>query len=398
MKIDLNGMLYALSYALDCVEGELTGIKPGHGKWVAYFCVCMGKEYGMTQEQLFDLASCAVLHDNALTQYLSEERGEAVSDGRTAGKHCIFGEENMKDFPFYTDVRGVILYHHENADGSGFFKKKAEETPLMAQMIHLADLLDVSCRIHEVSAERWQSAERFLASGRDRLFDGSLVELFFRSVQKEQYLALAGRQIDGLLSGELPGKPKEYPFYQVQSMLKVFGKIVDYKSRFTRNHSEQIAEKLMRVAEAYGYGQETKERLYVAGMLHDIGKMAIHNDVLEKPDRLTEDEFVYMQNHAWYTYVILSQISGFEDITRWASRHHEKLNGKGYPFGLKAGQLDEKERLLACIDIYQALGEDRPYKPGLPHEKCIEIMRDMAQNGFIDGKITDDLERIFAQM
>ena len=113
----------------------------------------------------------------------------------------------------------------------------------MAQMIHLADLLDVSCRIHEVSAERWQSAERFLASGRDRLFDGSLVELFFRSVQKEQYLALAGRQIDGLLSGELPGKPKEYPFYQVQSMLKVFGKIVDYKSPFTRNHSEQIARK-----------------------------------------------------------------------------------------------------------------------------------------------------------
>ena len=76
MKIDLNGMLYALSYALDCVEGELTGIKPGHGKWVAYFCVRMGKEYGMTQEQLFDLAACAVLHDNALTQYLSEERGE----------------------------------------------------------------------------------------------------------------------------------------------------------------------------------------------------------------------------------------------------------------------------------------------------------------------------------
>lgn len=129
--------------------------------------------------------------------------------------------------------------------------------------------------------------------------------------------------------------------------------------------------------------------------MHDIGKMAIHNDVLEKPDKLTEKEFVYVQTHAWYTYVILSKIKGFEDITKWASHHHEKLNGKGYPFGLSAEKLDEKERLVTCIDIYQALSEDRPYKPGMPHEKCIAIMRDMADNGFIDRRITEDVAEAF---
>ena len=74
---------------------------------------------------------------------------------------------------------------------------------------------------------------------------------------------------------------------------------------------------------------------------------------------------------------------------------HEKLNGKGYPFGLYAEDLDEKERLVACIDIYQALSEDRPYKPGMSHEECITIMRDMVQKGFIDGKITEDVNLVF---
>ena len=133
----------------------------------------------------------------------------------------------------------------------------------------------------------------------------------------------------------------------------------------------------------------------MAGMLHDIGKMAIDNDILEKPSKLSDAEFVRMKNHAWYSYTILSQIEGYEDITRWASHHHEKLNGTGYPFGLKAGQLDEKERLLGCIDIYQALSEDRPYKAGMPHGKCIAIMRDMVRAGSIDGRITEDIARVF---
>lgn len=99
--------------------------------------------------------------------------------------------------------------------------------------------------------------------------------------------------------------------------------------------------------------------------------MAVGNEILEKPDKLTDDEFSKMKNHAGYTYLILSEVNDFEEIRDWAAFHHEKLNGKGYPFGKTAAELNEPERIMACIDIYQALTEDRPYKKGLSHEKRV---------------------------
>jgi HD-GYP domain-containing protein (c-di-GMP phosphodiesterase class II) len=117
--------------------------------------------------------------------------------------------------------------------------------------------------------------------------------------------------------------------------------------------------------------------------------------VLEKPARLTDEEYVYIQNHAWYSYQILSQVRGFEDVCRWASFHHEKLDGTGYPFGKMGYELNGLERLMGCIDIYQALVEDRPYKAGYDHAKAIGIMRSMACSNKIDGSIVSDVDERF---
>ena len=118
--------------------------------------------------------------------------------------------------------------------------------------------------------------------------------------------------------------------------------------------------------------------MYLAGALHDIGKAAIGNDILEKPGRLTDEEFSKMKNHAGYTYLILSQAEGMEDIRDWAALHHEKLDGTGYPFGKTADELNRQERIMACIDIYQAL------------------MENMVQKGWIDGEITEQIKKCFA--
>lgn len=133
----------------------------------------------------------------------------------------------------------------------------------------------------------------------------------------------------------------------------------------------------------------------LAGALHDIGKMAVGNEILEKPDKLTDEEFDKMKNHAGYTYLILSQVDGFEDIRDWAALHHEKLNGKGYPFGKTADELNEQERIMACVDIYQALTEERPYKKGMSHEKTCDILDEMAEKGFVDADISRKMRDCF---
>ena len=104
-----------------------------------------------------------------------------------------------------------------------------------------------------------------------------------------------------------------------------------------------------------------------------------------------------MKNHAGYTYLILSEVNDFEEIRDWAAFHHEKLNGKGYPFGKTADELNEQERMMACVDIYQALTEDRPYKKGLSNEKTCDILDDMAHKDFIDSDISKTIRECFGR-
>ena len=150
LSIDIVGLIGACSYALDCIEAELVNITNKHGKRVAYISVCMAKYWAIQGDALQDLAMCALLHDNALTQYISEElEKDSVIDLKKdlseekTNLHCIYGEKNITKLPFKTDVSNVILYHHEHADGTGPFQKKWNEIPLFARIIHLSDIVDI---------------------------------------------------------------------------------------------------------------------------------------------------------------------------------------------------------------------------------------------------------------
>ena len=122
----------------------------------------------------------------------------------------------------------------------------------------------------------------------------------------------------------------------------------------------------------------------------------VPNDILDKPGPLVGHEIAIIQSHPFYTRKALQIITGFEEIANCAANHHEKLNGSGYPYGLDQSQLDFKSRLLGCIDIYQAITEDRPYRAAMSHKKAIEIMRNMAQHDLIDESIVEDLNSIFS--
>lgn len=147
-----------------------------------------------------------------------------------------------------------------------------------------------------------------------------------------------------------------------------------------------------------GFDEETSQKMYLAGALHDIGKVAIGNEIIEKPGRLTEDEFAVMKHYAAYTYYILNEIDDFDEMRDWAAFHHERLDGTGYPFGKKAEELNTQERIMACVDIYQALTESRPYKKGMSYKKACEILEDMAGKGWLDTEITVQVDACFGSM
>jgi HD-GYP domain-containing protein (c-di-GMP phosphodiesterase class II) len=135
-----------------------------------------------------------------------------------------------------------------------------------------------------------------------------------------------------------------------------------------------------------------RRELYLAAALHDLGKLATPVAILEKPNILNDAEMSKIKEHVRITWELLKDIEGFGPICTWASSHHEKLDGSGYPFGKKADELDFNSRLMACIDIYQAVSEERPYHPRRDHRATMEILRQMANNGKIDGVIVTDMD------
>ncbi len=401
MELDVLGLLAACSYALDCVEAELVHVTNNHAKRVAYMSVCMAEQLGVRGTGLQDLAVCALLHDNALTQYIQEElhgdtlRAAATEPPPRLGSHCLLGEENIRSLPFHTDVSNAILYHHENADGSGPFGKKWKEVPLFARIIHLCDLLDVACRGKSHAADAWERAVAVLRGGRGTKFDTECTDAFLAAFSAASFHTLEDEQLEDTLWSKVPRIKQELTFPQIKALADFFAHIVDYKSPFTSTHSIGVATVAETLTRFLGFDEETAEQMYLAGALHDIGKVAIGNEILEKPGRLTDEEFKTMKHHAAYTYYILSGIDGFDALRDWAAFHHERLDGTGYPFGKSAAELNTQERIMACADIYQALTESRPYKQGMSHEKAIGILRDMADKGWIDAELVSQTNVCF---
>lgn len=211
----------------------------------------------------------------------------------------------------------------------------------------------------------------------------------------EKIESMTNENIGSLLRECLPVPTQNYTIEQLLGVSKLFARIIDYKSKFTCNHSLGVAEKAKELAGFYHFDEDTQAKIYFAGALHDVGKLVVDTEILKKPDKLTEEEYQHVQYHALETYKILSSIEGLEEIAGWASFHHEKLNGSGYPFGKTAKELGKIERLMACIDIYQALLEKRPYKETMSHENAMILLRKMAKMGELDEGIVNDIDICF---
>ena len=373
LSIDIVGLTGACSYALDCIEAELVNIKNKHGKRVAYISIRMAEYWKIQGDELQDLAMCALLHDNALTQYISEElKKDSVIDLKKdlseekTNLHCIYGEKNITKLPFKTDVSNVILYHHEHADGTGPFQKKWNEIPLFARIIHLADIIDIIRNSIDSDDNSWDFMCQYLSKNKDSLFDSECVNAFLHVFTKESFMCLSDDSFETKLWEAIPREKLVFDWEMCKDVADFFAKIVDYKSSFTSRHSIGVAEKASMLAQYMGYDSITVQKMYLAGALHDIGKMAVGNEILEKPDKLTDDEFSKMKNHAGYTYLILSEVNDFEEIRDWAAFHHEKLNGKGYPFGKTAAELNEPERPKKHPTPESARTRQRPPSSGKP--------------------------------
>jgi putative nucleotidyltransferase with HDIG domain len=167
----------------------------------------------------------------------------------------------------------------------------------------------------------------------------------------------------------MPASPEH-----IDSLCDAFAEIIDTKSPYTYNHSLGVADAAIEIANGLGLAPQTVTMVRRAALLHDIGKLSVSNAILEKPGKLTGEEWDVMKMHPVYTRAIVRTIAGFEQLAFVAAAHHERLDGKGYPDGLTASHLPLTARILCVADVYQALTEKRPYREPMAKQAVFAMM------------------------
>ncbi len=395
INFDLNHFLKSISFALDFVEQDVLGASVNHSRRVAYIALRLAYELQLSESEKSDLAAYSIMHDNGLCEEtlfseLDSREMKQLKRIESFKEHCQIGEDNVEHFPFQSSNKNIIKYHHENFDGSGFFGLQGYDIPLLAQIISLADFIDNI--FHFERKDSRNLIIEFVKKERKKRYSAELTDAFLKiSLQLKFWLDLRNEAIQFALDEYFVPNNLLLNWQEILDITKTFSKIVDSKSKFTARHTSGLMEKAKLAADFYGFSQDKKTKFLIAASLHDLGKLAIPTEILEKNGKLNTQEINSIRTHTYYTKFALKKIDHFENIREWGANHHEKLNGKGYPERLVAEELDFNSRLMACLDIFQALIEDRPYRNGLSFATVKRIMNEMADHNSIDSKIVKEI-------
>jgi putative two-component system response regulator len=172
-----------------------------------------------------------------------------------------------------------------------------------------------------------------------------------------------------------------------EAVVFALARAVEAKNRYTHGHSERTTDYALALARELGLPGRDLEVLHKGGLLHDIGKISIPDAVLDKPGKLTAEEYELVKDHAVAGAHILEPLRTLRAVVPLVRHHHERRDGRGYPDGLAGDAIPLLVRVLAVADVFDSLASDRPYRPALPHERCLSVLREDALGGGLDPEL-----------
>lgn len=388
IKIDLRLAVYALSDALDLVGVD----EVQHGKRVGFMALQCGRSLGWDERKLDEVLHAGLLHDCGVSSTAMHRCLVQELDWDGSQEHCLLGERLLNEFAPLAHLAPVIRYHHSHWD-----VLRAEgvdaEIARMANLIFLVDRVDALAAPHygrDLMLVRDEIRQR-LSGLAGSFFDPELVKAFLEvSVSEAFWYSLEPRHMDQFLWRMVRAHhPVSVGMEELRQFASLFARVVDAKSRFTWEHSEGVAHLARGLARWVGLSPERCDLIEIAGLLHDLGKLQVPDEVLEKPGLLDRTERAVVNRHSFETYQILNRIPGLEEVAKWAACHHEALNGAGYPFHYHDNQLPLEARIIAVADIFQALSQHRPYREPLTPAEILRDLRARAAAQRVDGGVVD---------
>jgi HD-GYP domain-containing protein (c-di-GMP phosphodiesterase class II) len=439
--VGLSELVSALSYALDISEGHPTG-HCVRSCWIGFH---IGREIGLPQAELSHLYYTLLLKDVGCSSnaaricnlYLADDIAlkhdfHLVNDSlpqilrfilsRTGLKanlaerfkallniamnggaivnelfqtRCQTGAEIVRQMRFPEPVAQGVMDLDEHWNGQGHpAGLKGEAISLSARIALVAQIADV---FYASAGAQGALAELRVRSG--TWFEPRLVDACERAASTPGFWTMLDSPELSLAVIDLSPSDERLPIDDdyLDDVAAAFAKVVDAKSPFTNGHSERVALFTDLIAEALGLDDQYRRRLKRAALLHDIGKLGVSNQILDKPGRLDEAEWAAVRHHPALGEIILSRIGAFRELSRIAGAHHERLDGKGYPRGLTGDAIDLDIRIVTTADIFDALTAERPYRAAMPVSKAFEIMAGDVGTA-IDAVCFEALQRAVMQL
>lgn len=439
--INLSEVVGALSYALDITEGQPVG----HSLRCCWIGTHVGMRLGLAPAELSDLYYTLLLKDIGCSSnaaricqlYLADDlrfkagyktvdsslpdilrfllahtgRGSGLVERLQAMVHiarnggeisrelietrCQRGAEIARSMRFSEVVAQGILDLDEHWDGTG------QPLGLAGQQISLFGRIALMAQVADVFFMRGgaKAAIAEVTSRAGRWFDPQLAAVLAELGQDPQFWApLRADDLDvQVVELEPKALMRAVDEDYLDDIAAGFARVVDAKSPFTAGHSDRVALFADLIAEELGYTPERRRWIRRAALLHDIGKLGVSNSVLDKNGKLDEAEWAAIKRHPELGRTILSKIAALRDLARVAGDHHERLDGKGYPLGITAPEIDRDTRIVTAADIFDALTADRPYRKAMPVSQAIAIMESDLHTA-IDPDCFAALKRGFIRM
>ncbi len=425
--VSLAEVISALTYALDLTEGQ----RPGHTLRTTLIAMRLGRALGFDAETMGALYYATLLKDagcssNAArmaalfgTDDQSVKRDMRLVDWhdrwrlamRTA-RNCGVGRNPIARIQHFLRIAGTpnmtreiiqarcergaqiavalgfpgatseaIAHVDEHWCGLGHPVGLAgHDIPLLSRVLLLAQTVEAYWMENGISAALGMARAR-----RGRWFDPAMVDVVLswkRDTKWWEHLADFSVLDEAVIALEPGSTPVMATDDRLDAISYAFAAVIDAKTPFTYRHSTNVARYAVGIATSMGANAELARDVLRAGLLHDIGKLGVSNRILDKPGRLTDEERDEVKKHPLWTLQILERVPAFQHFAVSSARHHERLDGSGYPWGVGAIDLDFTARVLAASDVYEALTADRPYRAGMDSPKALGIMRSDSGTAF----------------
>lgn len=385
---DLRQIIIALSDTLDLVAVD----DVNNGKRVAIIAAECAKQAGLDEWEITFLFDLGLLRDIGVSSTHVHDRLLREFDWKDAQRHCdegaalICGVRPLSDF-----VEPIRLHHTpwkelESMEIPGKTKEHANRIFLADRVNALAApyygdrafLLNQATRIREEITTRTTShfspllVMDFLAA--------SAVETFWLNLEPGSVHAYLGQMMK-------KNSPIMTPVRELKLLAGLFGRIVDGKSRYMSNHSLGVSRLARHLAERMGLDDMTCEKIEIAGLLHDLGKLRIPDEIMEKPGQLNEFERHIVKTHSFETAQILKRIAGFDEISEWVAHDLEEAGSSRYPFQHRPEQIPLEAKIMRVADVLQAMLQDRPFRKALNAEQAGSLLVMMADKGELDAEV-----------